>query len=66
MIAEKDGYKQGGDFYGMNMFGPKGDRNAFYERVLVETRKFNKSMYLYPIPLNQVQISKQMVQNPGW
>ena len=66
MIAEKDGYKQGGDFYGMNMFGPKGDRNAFYERVLVETRKFNKSMYLYPIPLNLVQISKQMVQNPGW
>ena len=66
MIAEKDGYKQGGDFYGMNMFGPKGDRSAFYERVLVETRKFNKSMYLYPIPLDQVQISKQMVQNPGW
>lgn len=66
MIAEKDGYKQGGDFYGMNMYGPKGDKKAFYEKTLIETRKFSKEMYLYPIPLNQVQISRQMVQNPGW
>lgn len=66
MVAEQDGYRQGGDFYGMNMFGPKGDRMAFYEKVLVETRKFEKNNYLYPIPLTQVQISKQMVQNPLW
>ena len=66
MVAEQDGYRQGGDFYGMNMFGPKGDRMAFYEKVLVETRKFEKKNYLYPIPLTQVQISKQMVQNPLW
>lgn len=66
MIAEEEEYHQGGDFYGMNMFGPSGDRNAFYEKVLVETRKFEKKNYLYPIPLSQVQISKQMVQNPLW
>lgn len=66
MIAEEEGYKQGGDFYGMNMFGPKGDKNAFYEKTYTETRIFEKRMYLYPIPLSQVQISKQMVQNPLW
>lgn len=66
MIAEQEGYRQGGDFYGMNMFGPKGDKAAFYEKTLVETRKFEKKNYLYPIPLAQVQISKQMIQNPLW
>lgn len=66
MVAEKDGYKQGGDFYGLNMFGPTGDRNAFYKKVLSEHRIFEKKNYLYPIPLSQVQISKQMVQNPLW
>lgn len=66
MLAEEDGYKQGGDFYGMNMFGPKGDKAAFYQKTLIETRKFEKRMYLYPIPLSQIQISKQMVQNPLW
>ena len=66
MVAEKDGYKQGGDFYGMNMFGPNGDRNAFYKKVLIENRIFEKKNYLYPIPLSQVQISNQMVQNPLW
>ncbi len=66
MLAEQDGYRQGGDFYGMNMYGPKGDKQAFYERVRTETRKFEKKNYLYPIPLTQVQISRQMVQNPLW
>ena len=66
MVAEQEGYRQGGDFYGMNMFGPSGDRMAFYEKVIVETRKFEKKNYLYPIPLTQVQISEQMVQNPLW
>lgn len=66
MIAEKDGYKQGGDFYGMNMYGPSGDKKAFYKKVLIENRIFEKKNYLYPIPLSQVQISNQMVQNPLW
>ena len=66
MVAEQEGYRQGGDFYGMNMYGPSGDKMAFYEKVLVETRRFEKKNYLYPIPLSQVQISRQMVQNPLW
>ncbi len=66
MVAEKDGYKQGGDFYGMNMFGPSGNRSAFYKKVLIENRIFEKKNYLYPIPLSQVQISNQMIQNPLW
>ena len=66
MVAEKEGYKQGGDFYGMNMFGAVGDKIAFYKRTWVESRKFDKRMYFYPIPLSQIQTSKQMIQNPMW
>lgn len=66
MVAEKDGYKQGGDFYGMNMDGEKDNKEDFYKKTYVETRVFDKKMYLYPIPLNQIQISKQLVQNPLW
>lgn len=66
MVAEKEGYKQGGDVYGLNMFGPSGDKWAFYEKTHIESRVFDKKMYLYPIPLTQVQISRQMVQNPLW
>ena len=47
MVAEKDGYKQGGDFYGMNMFGPNGDRNAFYKKVLIENSIFEKKKDVY-------------------
>lgn len=66
MVAEKDGYRQGGDFYGLNMLGPEGDKWASYEKTYIETRIFEKKNYLYPIPLSQVQISRQMVQNPLW
>lgn len=66
MLAETEGYKQGDDFYGMNMFGVKGDKNAFYERVVSETRMWDKKYYLHPIPFTEIQNSRKLVQNPGW
>jgi hypothetical protein len=61
MVAETDGYKQGGPIYGMNM---NGNEANFYQRSLIENRVFTKAMYLYPIPLAQIQNSNLLVQNP--
>jgi len=61
MLAETDGYRQGGPIHGMNMNGNEAD---FYQRTLVENRVFNRAMYLYPIPLAQIQNSNLLVQNP--
>ena len=61
MLAETDGYKQGGPVYGMNM---NGNEANFYQRTKIEDRMFTKAMYLYPIPLTQIQNSKLLVQNP--
>ena len=36
------------------------------KRTIFETRQFDKKMYLYPIPLNEINKSKKLVQNPGW
>ncbi|MDR2272779.1 MAG: RagB/SusD family nutrient uptake outer membrane protein [Sphingobacterium sp.] len=55
---------QGGTFYGMNMNA--GTESEFFKRSPYETRVFNKAMYLYPIPLNEIQKSRKLVQNPGW
>ena len=66
MIAEEEGSKQGGDIHGMNMFGKTGVKADFYKRTRIETRLFEKSHYLYPIPLSEIQISTKLVQNPLW
>ncbi len=66
MIAENEEARQGGEFHGMNMFGEKGNKYDFYKRTSIENRIFERKMYLYPIPLSQVQISKQLIQNPLW
>lgn len=65
MIAEgNDGKnKQGGDFYGMNM---DGDATTFFQRIIVQRRVFETKQYLYPIPYNELEKSKLLVQNPGW
>lgn len=31
-----------------------------------DLRKFSPHMYLHPIPLNEIKVSPQIVQNPGW
>lgn len=65
MLADKDGdCLQNGDFTGMNMGA--NNHKDFMQRTVFETRIFEKRMYLYPLPLNEVQKSKKLVQNPGW
>ncbi|SKB69911.1 Starch-binding associating with outer membrane [Sphingobacterium nematocida] len=66
MIAENEVGKggQGGLFYGMNMGAAT--EAEFFKRTSYENRAFEREMYLYPIPLNEIQKSKKLVQNPGW
>ena len=66
MVAESptaDEGGQGGDFHGMNMNAGK---DGYFKRTLLEKRIFERRMYLYPIPLNEIQNSKKLIQNPGW
>src|SRR5690625_2546352 len=55
---------QGGSFYGMNM-DAEVEQN-FYQRTLQEVRAWDRAMYLYPIPQDEIQKSTKLVQNPGW
>jgi hypothetical protein len=66
MLAEQTGNMQGGPTTGMNMNSNQLTIGGFYSRVTFENRIFNKSMYLYPLPLNEIQKSKLLVQNPLW
>ncbi|WP_460765347.1 RagB/SusD family nutrient uptake outer membrane protein [Niabella terrae] len=60
MIAEST---MGADVYGMNTFA---DGDAFYEKVLVQKRRFLQRDYLWPIPNDEILKDKYLVQNPGW
>ena len=64
MAAEDEGYKQGGPVHGMNMNAT--DLAGFMQRTVFENRVFERRMYLYPIPLDEIQKSKKLKQNPGW
>lgn len=63
MIADKPSGRQGGDFHGMNM---DGNATTFFQRTKFQTRVFETQYYLYPVPYNEIQKSKTLVQNPGW
>lgn len=64
ICAEEEGYQQGGPVHGMDMNA--NSLNEFMHRTAFETRIFERRMYLYPIPLAEIQKSKKLVQNPGW
>jgi hypothetical protein len=34
--------------------------------VAFETRVFNKRHYLFPLPSDDINNDKELVQNPGW
>lgn len=59
-IAEQT---QSGQFHGLNVTA---DLPDFFNVVPLETRVFQKKHYLFPIPQNDVNIDKQLVQNTGW
>lgn len=66
MIAEEgQEAPQGGWVTGMNIHS-KDPKDGFHTRNNVEYRLFERRMYLYPLPLNEIQKSKKLVQNPGW
>lgn len=54
---------EGGDIYGMNS---KADAPEFFEKVVTETRVFDKKHYLFPIPDEDIRRNPEMVQNYGW
>jgi hypothetical protein len=53
----------GTDVYGMNIFA---DGAAFYEKTLVQKRRFLPRDYLWPVPNNELLKDNYLVQNPGW
>lgn len=66
MIAEEgEDAPQGGWVTGMNL-DSKDPKIEYHKRRNVEFRTFERRMYLYPIPLNEIQKSTKLVQNPGW
>ena len=56
--------------HGMNMNGernrPLGTDQSFYRRTLIENRPWKRAMYLHPIPFDELQVNKKIVQNPLW
>ena len=42
------------------------DINNFYNKVPFENRIFDKRHYLWPIPQDEININKKLVQNMGW
>jgi len=54
---------QGKAIYGMNI-----DKNGagFFVRTKIEDRSFEKKNYFFPLPLKDLVINQNLVQNPGW
>jgi hypothetical protein len=48
-------------------FNPSGtDFETFFKPITVDFRIFSTSNYLWPIPLNELNVNANLVQNPGW
>lgn len=52
------------DIYGIQISGS--GSNFTYQRILVEQRKWDDKMYLFPIPQKEKDMNPNLVQNPGW
>ena len=78
-MAEGDGWVyptwhkggEGGDMIGFNVNNEGSDTDKanalnFYKRVKAQHRIFTKRMSLFPIPQEEVNRDKQIVQNEGW
>lgn len=58
---------QGGPMYGMNVNkGTNFNDTDFYQRVVFETRVFQKKHYFWPIQQSEIDRNREMLQNPGW
>jgi hypothetical protein len=66
-IATTPEGRQGGDFFGMNVFTGTGLSDpAFYLRTRTSTRVWNDRYYLLPLPQSEVQRNLNMVQTFGY
>ena len=54
---------EGGAIYGMNF---KADPPQFFEKIVTDTRVFDKRHYFFPIPDADIRRNPKMVQNYGW
>jgi hypothetical protein len=59
-IAEQT---ENGPMYGLDI---NADLPDFLKVVAFETRVFNKRHYLFPLPSDDINNDKELVQNPGW
>jgi hypothetical protein len=57
------GQTDSGPMYGLNI---DYDLPDFTKVIVFENRVFNKQHYLFPIPSNDINNDKQLVQNTGW
>lgn len=57
----------GGVLYGMDInSGTSLTDLSFYKRTPFETRVFQKKHYLWPVPQQELDVDKNLVQNTGW
>ncbi|HBX19774.1 MAG TPA: RagB/SusD family nutrient uptake outer membrane protein, partial [Porphyromonadaceae bacterium] len=54
----------GGDFTGMDMEAKT--LTGFYKRIVIQKRVFERKEYLAPLPQEEIQKSRLLVQNPGY
>lgn len=47
-------------------YNPDGSYKDEYEKYELENRVFDEKMYLYPIPADEILMTKGLPQNPGW
>lgn len=63
-------WKKGKEWFGGSIYRMKITKLANgtiqYEKVLLENRVFTDRNYLYPIPLDQINMNPNLVQNPLW
>lgn len=64
-------FGEGGKMYGMDINAGSSYLNrftftGFYQRVPFEERVFDMKMNIFPIPQNEIDRNKALVQNPGW
>lgn len=54
---------EGGELHGLSNRKSIPD---FFEKVVIDSRKFEKKNYLFPIPQEDILRVDKLVQNPGW
>jgi starch-binding outer membrane protein, SusD/RagB family len=66
IVTQPEG-RQGGEFYGMNVFaGTSLSDPAYYARTRTSTRVWNERYNLFPIPQSEVGKNLNMVQTLGY